>query len=168
MTRSSDGQTRLFPGGLTRVAANLELATIHRSRPVDCTTAGPADSAAQSDAAGMAGAFSIAGSQIRTTAGPDDGQAQTPHLFRLVLGKVNVAGSGVKLLVGTTSAALLAVINRPFPHGTSLLAPRLLRSISARHTTGRLKEGPRNSCLTTRFPESMKPGGREKNCPCHS
>jgi hypothetical protein len=167
MPRWSDGQARRFPGGVTRAAANLELATIHRPGSVDCTAAGPADSAAQSDAAGIAVAFSITGPQKGTAAGPDDGQAQTPHLLRLVLGKVNVADRGVASLVGTTGAALLAVINRPFPHVASLLAPRLLRLSSARHTTGRLEERPRQNCLTTKFPLSMKPGGRKKR-PCHS
>ena len=104
---------------------------------------GPSVSAAQSDAAGIAGAFSVAGPQKGNVASPDDGQAQTPHLLRLVPGEAHVADRGVVFLIGTTGAALLAVINRPFPHVDSLLAPRRLRVSSARPTAGRLEERPR-------------------------
>src|SRR5262249_25678618 len=127
--RSSDRQACPFPGSLTRAAADLELATIHRPGRVDCTAAGAADFAAQSDAAGVAGVFSVAGPQKGTGPSPDDGQAQTSHLLRLVLGEANVADSGVGFLVGTTGAALLAVVNRPIPHVSPFLAPRLLRRL---------------------------------------
>ena len=118
VSRSSDGQACVFPGGFTQTATDLELTTIPRTGPVDCAAARPADAAAQGNAARIAGAFSSAGSQKGTAAGPDDSQAQTPHLLRLIVGEPNIAD--VLFVVGTTGAALLAVVNRPFPHVSSL------------------------------------------------
>jgi len=116
LKRSSDRQACPYPGALTQTFTNLELATIQRTGRIDRTAAGSADAAAQSNAAWIAGAFSGAGPQKGTTAGPDDGQTQTPHLLRLILGEPNIPVSAVGFVVGTTGAALLAVVNRPFPH----------------------------------------------------
>jgi hypothetical protein len=120
MPRSSDGQACLFPGRFAVTATDLEMATIQRTGLVDSTAAGLADSAAESNTSGIADAFSGAGSQEATAAGPDDGQSQTPHLLRLIFGEPNIADSVVVFVVGATGAALLAVVNRPFPHISSV------------------------------------------------
>jgi|SRR6516162_909820 hypothetical protein len=70
-------------------------------------------------------------------AGPDDGQAETPHLLRLVPGEADVADSGVVFLIGTTGAALLAVINRPFPHISSLLASHAIGLAGSKSRQGK-------------------------------